>query len=243
MALWGGRFAKELDAGIHDFNASIKVDSRMAQQDIQGSIAHAAMLARCGILTQEEKEQIVAGLGQIARELADGTLAVDPQAEDIHMFVEGLLTQRIGAPGKKLHTARSRNDQVATDLRLYCRVRVDELDGLLRGLAQALVTVAEQHLHTVMPGYTHLQVAQPVTFGHHLLAYVNMLLRDRERLADCKKRIDLLPLGCCALAGTPWPIDREYTAGLLGFGGVCQNSLDGVSDRDFCVELAAALWS
>ncbi|NLJ30332.1 MAG: argininosuccinate lyase [Clostridiales bacterium] len=239
MKLWEGKFHKELDQKTNDFNSSISFDSRMAQEDIEGSIAHAAMLGSCGIIDKAEAESICAELKQILSELQSGALQIDPQAEDIHTFVEGELTARLGAAGKRLHTARSRNDQVAVDIRLYLKKQCGALSGQLGSLVGVLCKKALLYKETVMPGYTHMQRAQPITFGHHLLAYAEMFLRDLSRLTDTKKRMDVCPLGSGALAGTTYPLDREYTAKLLGFAGVTNNSLDGVSDRDFCMELAS----
>lgn len=239
--LWTGRFKKALDSEVNDFNSSIRFDSKMAKQDITGSIAHAAMLGKQGIVTEEESKAIQDTLRQILSELMSGNLSIDPLAEDIHSFVEGELTKRLGDTGKKLHTARSRNDQVALDVRLYLREQIDAICPELSELIEALLSLAAAHRDTIMPGYTHLQRAQPITFGHHLMAYAMMFLRDMDRLADCRRRMNRSPLGCCALAGTTFPIDRVYTAELLGFDGVCENSLDGVSDRDFIIELSAAL--
>ena len=241
MKLWTGRFSKEIDQKTNDFNSSISFDSRMAQEDIEGSIAHATMLGQCGILDPAEAEKICQELGQIREDLQSGALEIDPQAEDIHTFMEGELTQRIGVSGKRLHTARSRNDQVALDIRLYLRKECDALCGQLRELLGVLCRKAIAHKGDVMPGYTHLQRAQPITFGHHLLAYAEMFLRDVGRIQDAKARMDELPLGAGALAGTTYPLDRELTARLLGFARVTQNSLDSVADRDFCVELASAI--
>ena len=239
--MWAGRFQKALDKEADDFNSSIGFDSKMYQQDIKGSMAHAAMLAKCGILTAVECEAITEGLGEILDDITAGTLPIDPEAEDIHMFVESELTKRIGEVGKKLHTARSRNDQVAVDLRMYLRDETEKLLTLLKGLIQAILTQAKANKDAIMPGYTHLQRAQPITFAHHLLAYCMMLLRDSGRLTDAVKRMNVSPLGCCALAGTTYSTDRLFTAEKLGFDGICENSIDGVSDRDFCVELLAAL--
>ncbi len=239
--LWAGRFHKALDSDVNDFNASIAFDSRMYEADIRGSIAHAAMLADCGILTPADAQQITAGLRGILEDLQTGKLEIDPTAEDIHTFVEAELTARIGEVGKRLHTARSRNDQVAVDLRLYLRDEIGAVDGLVRGLIEAIAAKAEENAETVVPGYTHMQRAQPIVFGHHLMAYAMMLLRDLDRLADCRRRMNVSPLGSCALAGTTYPTDRAQTTALLGFDRPCENSLDGVSDRDFAVELAAAL--
>ena len=241
MKLWTGRFSKEIDQKTNDFNSSISFDSRMAQEDIEGSIAHATMLGQCGILDPAEAEKICQELGRIREDLQSGALEIDPQAEDIHTFMEGELTQRIGVSGKRLHTARSRNDQVALDIRLYLRKECDVLCGQLRELLGVLCRKAIAHKGDVMPGYTHLQRAQPITFGHHLLAYAEMFLRDMGRIQDAKARMDELPLGAGALAGTTYPLDRELTARLLGFARVTQNSLDSVADRDFCVELASAI--
>lgn len=241
MQLWQGRFQKALDPKTNDFNSSIKFDSRMFKEDIEGSLAHAAMLAAQGIISVEDLQAITEGLTAIKSEIESGALEIDPNAEDIHTFVEGELTARIGAAGKRLHTARSRNDQVALDIRLYLRKACDTLYGQLTDLIAVLCNKAEQYSSAVMPGYTHLQRAQPITFGHHLLAYAEMLLRDKERLADAKKRMNYLPLGACALAGTTYNTDREMTAKALGFDGAMQNSLDAVSDRDFCMELASVL--
>ncbi len=241
MQLWQGRFQKALDPKTNDFNSSIKFDSRMFKEDIEGSLAHAAMLAAQGIISAEDLQAITEGLTAIKSEIESGALEIDPNAEDIHTFVEGELTARIGAAGKRLHTARSRNDQVALDIRLYLRKACDALYGQLTDLIAVLCNKAEQYSSAVMPGYTHLQRAQPITFGHHLLAYAEMLLRDKERLADAKKRMNYSPLGACALAGTTYNTDREMTAKALGFDGAMQNSLDAVSDRDFCMELTSVL--
>ena len=241
MQLWKGRFQKELDPTINDFNSSISFDSRMYKEDIDGSIAHATMLSAQGIISAEDLAQIVKGLNEIKAEIESGKLLIDLNAEDIHTFIEGNLTQRIGAAGKRLHTARSRNDQVAVDIRLYLKKECDELFSKLTELINVLCKKAEEYSSTVMPGYTHLQRAQPITFGHHLMAYAEMLLRDKQRLSDAKERMNYSPLGACALAGTTYNIDREKTAKDLGFSGVMQNSLDAVSDRDFCMELAAVI--
>ncbi len=241
MQLWQGRFQKALDPKTNDFNSSIKFDSRMFKEDIEGSLAHAAMLAAQGIISAEDLQAITEGLTAIKSEIESGALEIDPNAEDIHTFVEGELTARIGAAGKRLHTARSRNDQVALDIRLYLRKACDALYGQLTDLIAVLCNKAEQYSSAVMPGYTHLQRAQPITFGHHLLAYAEMLLRDKERLSDAKKRMNYSPLGACALAGTTYNTDREMTAKALGFDGAMQNSLDAVSDRDFCMELTSVL--
>ena len=240
MKLWAGRIQQEADSRLNDFNASIRFDSRLYKQDIGGSLAHATMLRDCGIITPAECEQILSGLAAILRELESGELTIDPESEDIHTFVEAELTARIGDAGKKLHTARSRNDQVALDLRLYLRDETGALVGQLKELIGVLCDKAEAHTETVMPGYTHLQRAQPITFAHHLLAWAQMLLRDIGRLQDCRGRMNRCPLGCGALAATTYPIDRDMTSRLLGFDGPVLNSLDGVSDRDFCVEFVSA---
>lgn len=236
--LWAGRFSKQEDERVNDFNSSISFDARMAQQDIQGSIAHATMLGRQGIIEPAEAELIVQGLEGIARDLQTGALATDPTAEDIHMFVEAELTSRLGDTGKRLHTARSRNDQVALDIRLYLRDQCQEIHALLLRYLDALTDQAAQHLDTVMPGYTHLQRAQPITFAHHLMAYSQMALRDLQRIEQTQARMNVMPLGSGALAGTTYPIDRQLVKTLLAFDAVSANSLDGVSDRDFCIELA-----
>ncbi len=238
MPMWAGRFSKEIDSRVNDFNSSIKFDARMYRHDIKGSIAHATMLAECGIIDTADSKKIIDGLNGILNDLDSGALEFDPNAEDVHMFVEAELTKRIGDAGKRLHTARSRNDQVALDIRMYLRDEIVEIKSLVKELINTIVEIAENNLDTVMPGYTHLQRAQPVTFAHHLSAYANMLCRDYERLNDTYKRTDRMPLGSGALAGTTYPIDRQRVCDLLGFSEVCQNSLDGVSDRDFCIELA-----
>ena len=241
MPLWQGRFQKELDKQTNDFNASISFDSRMAQQDIRGSIAHAAMLGKQGIIDESESELITKTLREIAAELESGELSIDMTAEDIHTFVEAELTKRIGDSGKRLHTARSRNDQVALDLRLFLLDETEKLKDSIDRLLRVLVAKAKETYDFVMPGYTHLQRAQPVTFGHHLLAYAEMLLRDRDRLSDCKKRMAVSPLGSGALAGTTYPLDRDFVAEQLGLSGISHNSLDGVSDRDYVLELLSCL--
>ena len=242
MKLWAGRFSKETDASVNDFNSSIRFDSRMFEQDIKGSLAHAQMLAATGVVGAQDLQEIEAGLCEILTELKNGMLAFDGQAEDIHMFIEQCLTQRIGQAGKRLHTARSRNDQVVLDLRLYLREAVQNIEQQIDALVDVLCGRAKEHAATVMPGYTHLQRAQPVTFGHHLMAYAFMLMRDKERLGQARVRMDAqCPLGCGALAGTTYPIDRGMTAQALGFAAPAPNSLDGVSDRDFCIEIASAL--
>ena len=239
--LWAGVTAGETDSLADDFNSSIRFDCRMYRQDIRGSMAHAAMLAAKGILTRAEADALTEGLAGILEDLDSGALAIDPAAEDIHMFVEQELTGRIGEVGKKLHTARSRNDQVALDLRLYLREECAAIRAGVVTLLQVLVRQAEDNKASLMPGYTHLQRAQPVSFGQHLLAYANMLLRDLGRLDDTTKRMNVSPIGCCALAGTTYDTDRRLEAELLGFDAICRNSMDGVSDRDFCLELMSAL--
>ena len=241
MKLWAGRFQKDIDQKTNDFNSSISFDCRMANEDIAGSMAHAAMLQKQGILSAEDGARIQEGLASIAADLASGALTIDPSAEDIHTFVEGELTTRIGDAGKRLHTGRSRNDQVALDLRLTLKNAVPGLVEQLRDLIRVLCSKAEAHASAIMPGYTHLQRAQPITFGHHLMAYAEMFLRDIGRLSDALGRLNVSPLGSGALAATTYPLDRSAVADALGMAGVTHNSLDGVSDRDFCVELAAAL--
>ena len=239
--MWAGRAQEQLDQAADDFNSSIAVDQRMVEQDITGSIAHAKMLAAQGILDAGEVEKIIQGLEGILNDLKAGSLAIDPAAEDIHMFVEQVLTERIGDAGKRLHTARSRNDQVAVDLRLYLRQRSAGLSQQLKALMSVIADQAEANSDAIVPGYTHLQRAQPILFAHHLLAYAMMFSRDVTRLQDAAKRMNESPLGACALAGTTYPTSRRMTAQLLGFDGPCRNSIDAVSDRDFCVELLAAL--
>ncbi len=241
MKLWGGRFRKETDSLVNDFNASIHFDARLYQEDIQGSMAHARMLSDCGIISPEDNRQIQEGLAAILADVEAGRVEFTADNEDIHMNVEALLTARIGAAGKRLHTARSRNDQVAVDLRLHLRREICEITGQILDLQQAILEQARAHTNTVMPGYTHLQRAQPISFAQHLLAYGEQLRRDVTRLADCKKRMNVCPLGSGALAGTTYPIDRFETARLLGFDGPCSNSLDGVSDRDYALELLSGL--
>ncbi len=239
--MWAGRTAGALDKTADDFNSSIAVDKRMYRQDIEGSMAHAAMLGAKGIISSADSSLIIDTLGAILDDIESGKLSIAADAEDIHMFVEAELTSRIGDVGRRLHTARSRNDQVALDLRLYLRDECEEIVARICKLIAAVFKVAEANKTTIMPGYTHLQRAQPITFGHHLLAYAMMLIRDAGRIGDAKRRMNVSPLGCCALAGTTYPIDRAMTAASLGFGAVALNSLDGVSDRDFCVELESAL--
>ena len=239
--MWAGRTDGATEKIADDFNSSIHFDSRMYRQDITGSMAHTAMLKAKNIITESDAEQLLAGLEQILADLDSGALEFDMDCEDIHMFVEQVLTERIGDVGKKLHTARSRNDQVALDFRLYLREEVDEITALVKEMISALVKQAETYKGSIMPGYTHLQRAQPITFGHHLMAYAMMLLRDVDRLQDCRRRMNQSPIGCCALAGTTYDTDRRYEASLMGFDGICLNSLDGVSDRDFAVELLSAI--
>ena len=239
--MWAGRTDGQVEKIADDFNSSIRFDCRMYKQDITGSMAHAAMLAAKNIIPQADADALIAGLEQILGDLDSGKLAIDMECEDIHMFVEQVLTQRLGDVGKKLHTARSRNDQVALDIRMYLRSEIDTLTELVKALITAITDKAETYADAIMPGYTHLQRAQPITFGHHLMAYAMMLLRDLGRLADCRKRMNCSPIGCCALAGTTYDTDRQMEAQQLGFADICRNSLDGVSDRDFCVELMACL--
>lgn len=241
MQLWTGRFKKALDKKTNDFNSSIPFDQRMYREDITGSMAHARMLGAQGIIPAGEADVIIEGLQGILADMESGVLPIDPEAEDIHTFVEGELTRRVGDAGKRLHTARSRNDQVALDDRLYLRGRIDGISGQIWQLVGVLADKALQYKDAVMPGYTHLQRAQPIVLGHHLLAYAEMLLRDLDRLADCRRRMNVSPLGSGALAGTTYPLDREMVAKELGMDGITRNSLDGVSDRDFILELAADL--
>lgn len=241
MKLWAGRFSKEADKQLDDFNSSIAVDSRMVKEDIIGSIAHVSMLKKQNIIAGAEADKIGQELKTMLSDLESGTLSIDYGAEDVHTFVEAELTMRLGETGKRLHTARSRNDQVAVDVRLYLRTRSESTIKALVALADVLCDKADGHKETILPGYTHLQRAQPVSFAHHLLAYAQMFLRDIGRMQDAAIRMNEMPLGAGALATTTYPIDRHYTAQLLGFSGPCANSLDGVSDRDFCVELASAL--
>lgn len=239
--LWGGRFQKSTDKKVDDFNSSIRFDARMYRQDIRGSMAHAAMLGRQNIIPQEDAQKIVDGLKEILTDIENGKIEFEIDAEDIHMNIEKILTQRIGEAGKRLHTGRSRNDQVALDIRMYLMDEMDEISEMLTTLQRVLLGVAKVHTATVMPGYTHLQKAQPVTFAHHLCAYVEMFYRDFNRLCDCRKRMNVMPLGSGALAATTYPLDRDFVAAELGFESVTLNSLDGVSDRDFVIELASAL--
>lgn len=238
--MWAGRFAKELDKTADDFNSSIRFDCKMYRQDITGSMAHAAMLGAKGIIPQSDADTIIDALQGILGDLDSGALEFDMGSEDIHMFVEQVLTERIGDTGKKLHTARSRNDQVALDIRMYLRDEAGEITGKIKALLSAILEQAQAHKSSIMPGYTHLQRAQPITFGHHLMAYAMMLTRDVGRIKDAVKRMNLSPIGCCALAGTTYDTDREMEAAQLGFDGITLNSLDGVSDRDFCIELMSA---
>ena len=239
QSLLVGRLQEATDQFVLEFTASVNFDRRMYRQDIRGSIAHARMLKAIGILTDDEAGRIVAGLESIHKEIEEGRFAWKVQLEDVHMNIESRLTDLIGETGKKLHTARSRNDQVATDIRLYLRDAIDHIDTSMTTLLHALVNKAAEHTHTIMPGFTHLQPAQPITFGHHLLAWFEMLLRDRDRLRDCRRRVNRLPLGSAALAGSSFPLQRELVATELGFDGLCENSLDAVSDRDFAIEFAA----
>ena len=234
--LWEGRFKKEIDSKTNDFNSSIRFDSRMYKEDIKGSIAHSKMLAKQGIIDKEESKKIVDELNKIQEDIENNTLEINKDAEDIHTFIEGELTKRIGSAGKRLHTARSRNDQVALDIRMYLKNDIKEIIKLLKELLSTLIKKAEENLNTVMPGYTHMQRAQPITFAHHLMAYVEMILRDIERLQQTYNRTNVMPLGSCALAGTTYNLDRNYVKDLLGFSEITKNSLDGVSDRDFAIE-------
>ena len=239
--MWAGRTSGATDSIADDFNSSIRFDCRMYRQDITGSMAHAAMLGAQGIIAQREAEQLIDGLQGILEDLDSGALEFHMSCEDIHMFVEQVLTQRLGDVGKKLHTARSRNDQVALDLRMYLREEIDEISALVKELVKAVVAQAEANKEVILPGYTHLQRAQPILFSHHLMAYAMMLLRDLGRLADCRKRMNVSPIGSCALSGTTYSTDRRFEAQKLGFDDIARNSIDGVSDRDFCVELMSAL--
>lgn len=240
MKLWGGRFAKGTNAMVDDFNSSIRFDERLYKHDIQGSIAHVTMLAKQGIIEQDEKEIIQTGLEELLVEIEAGEVEFDIAEEDIHMNLERLLIEKVGAVGKKLHTGRSRNDQIALDIRLYMRDELEIIDELLKNLQQVILDMAKENLDTIMPSYTHLQKAQPITFAHHLMAYFEMLKRDRDRLLDAKRRMNSLPLGAGALATTTYPLDREYVAELLSFSDICLNSLDAVSDRDFLIEILNA---
>ena len=239
--MWAGRTAGITDSIADDFNSSIRFDCKMYQEDIRGSMAHAAMLGSKGIISPAEADILIDGLQGILDDLNNGKLEIDLSCEDIHMFVEQVLTQRLGDVGKKLHTARSRNDQVALDLRMYLRMQIDEIMVLTKSVIEAVITQAEKNKSVIMPGYTHLQRAQPILFSHHLMAYAMMLLRDLDRLKDCKRRMNVSPIGCCALAGTTYDTDRDFEARQLGFDAVALNSIDGVSDRDFCIELMSAI--
>ncbi len=241
MKLWGGRFQKSTDKKVDDFNSSIRFDARMYKEDIKGSVAHAKMLGKQGIIEKEDSEKIVNGLFAVLEDIENGKAEFEVDAEDIHMNIEKLLTEKIGDAGKRLHTGRSRNDQVALDIKMYLKSEIEEISALVKNLQITLVDLAEQHTETIMPGYTHLQKAQPITFAHHLMAYFEMFKRDFSRLSDCYNRMNVMPLGSGALAGTTYPLDREFVASELGFASVTENSLDGVSDRDFCIELASAL--
>lgn len=239
--MWAGRFSKEVDSKVNAFNSSISFDGRMYKHDILGSIAHATMLGKCGIISKKDSEALVNELGKVLEDIESGAVQLDMNAEDIHMFIESVLTERLGEVGKRLHTSRSRNDQVALDIRLYLRDEIAEIRALTVKMIETLCDIAEKHTDTIMSGYTHLQRAQPITFGHHLMAYAQMLLRDLGRLDDTRKRMNQCPLGSGALAGTTYPIDRDFTAEELRFDTAMVNSLDGVSDRDFCIELASAI--
>ncbi len=239
--MWAGRFTKEIDERVNDFNSSVSFDARMYRFDIQGSMAHARMLGDCGIIEKSESETIIEGLKGILADIDSGALEIDPEAEDIHMFVEAELTKRLGDTGKRLHTARSRNDQVALDVRMTAKYELMEIRKLTVALIKTITDIAENNLETVMPGYTHLQRAQPITLAHHLMAYAMMLLRDVGRLDDCYKRTNIMPLGSGALASTTYPINRQQVCDELGFDEITQNSLDGVSDRDFCAEMISAI--
>ena len=241
MKMWDGRFSKALNNRVNAFNSSVSFDSRMYAEDIAGSIAHATMLGKCGIIDEEESAKIIAELKNIKNDIDSGALLIDPEAEDIHMFVESVLTERIGDAGKRLHTARSRNDQVALDIRMYCKKEILEIKALVIELLEIIEKTAAQNKDAIMPGYTHLQRAQPLTFAHYILAYAQMLMRDVSRLDDVYKRTDVMPLGSGALASTTYPIDRHFVADQLGFAAVTENSIDGVSDRDFALEFSSAL--
>lgn len=240
-SMWAGRFSKEVDSKVNAFNSSISFDGRMYKHDIMGSIAHATMLGKCGIISREDSEALVKELQKLCEDIENGVVELDMSAEDIHMFIESVLTERLGEVGKRLHTARSRNDQVALDIRLYLRDEVFQISSLVERLIKTLCDIAELHANIIMPGYTHLQRAQPITFGHHLMAYAQMFLRDRDRLDDVVKRLNENPLGSGALAGTTYPTDRDMVTDLLRCSRTMVNSLDGVSDRDFCIELANAI--
>ena len=237
---WGGRFSEQTDAFVEAFTASVQFDQRMYKQDIAGSRAHAKMLHKIDVLNDEDLNAILAGLDDVEQEISAGKFDWSIQREDLHMNIEARLTELIGDAGKRLHTGRSRNDQVATDIRLYLREQIDFIVDEVKRLQQGILQVAEREAATIMPGFTHLQTAQPITFGHHMMAWFEMLERDRQRLSDCSKRVNVMPLGAAALAGTTYPIDRHYTAQLLGFDRPSENSLDSVSDRDFAIEFSAA---
>ncbi|HLS57036.1 MAG TPA: argininosuccinate lyase, partial [Zeimonas sp.] len=237
---WSARFSEPVSELVKRYTASVSFDRRLASADIDGSLAHAAMLHAAGLLSDADHAAIASGMATIHAEIERGQFTWSIDLEDVHLNIEKRLTELVGDAGKRLHTARSRNDQVATDIRLWLRGTIDDVRAQLASLQRALVDLAEPHADTIMPGFTHLQVAQPVTFGHHLLAYVEMFARDADRLADCRRRVNRLPLGAAALAGTSYPIDREHVARTLGFDGVCENSLDAVSDRDFAIEFCAA---
>ena len=240
MKLWGGRFEKNSDKSMNDFHSSISFDSRMYKQDIIGSIAHVKMLSKQGIIPNNDSKQIIEGLNEILKDFEEQKIQLDPASEDIHMFIEQLLINKVGEAGKKIHTGRSRNDQVALDIRLYLLEQINAIIAKIKELITVFIETAAQHTLTIMPGYTHMQKAQPITLAHHIMAYCEMFLRDIDRLKDCYKRTNSLPLGSGALAGSTYPLDREYVAAELGFNSVCQNSLDGVSDRDFCIEFCSA---
>ena len=237
--LWAGRFTESTDALVERFTESVSIDHRLAKHDVRGSIAHATMLAKVGVLSEADRDAIVSGLEAILADVEAGAFEWRTSLEDVHMNVESALTDRIGDAGKRLHTGRSRNDQAATGVRLFVREALDDVAGAVRALQGVILAIAEREADTVLPGFTHLQPAQPVTFGHHMLAWFEMLERDAERFAECRRRVNRMPLGAAALAGTPYPIDRAMTAGLLGFDGLCENSIDAVSDRDFAIELAS----
>ncbi len=241
MKLWGGRFAAGTDKSADDFNSSISFDARLYKQDIEGSIAHAEMLGKCGIITVEDSKLICTTLAEILADIEKGLVQFEADAEDIHMNIEKILISRIGDTGKRLHTGRSRNDQVALDIRMYLKAETKAIKSMLANLLNTLLTISEKHLNTILPGYTHLQRAQPVTLAHHMMAYFQMFSRDIQRLDDCYKRMDIMPLGSGALAGTTYPLDRKYVADRLGFPAITENSLDGVSDRDFAIELASGI--
>ena len=241
MKLWGGRFTKETNQLVHNFNASLSFDQKFYEEDIAGSIAHVTMLAKQGILTQEDKDSIINGLTGIRDDIRSGKLIIDEEHEDIHSFVEAHLIERIGDAGKRLHTGRSRNDQVALDMKLYTRKEVLEMNDLLKELLESLLKIMKENTDTIMPGFTHLQKAQPITLAHHMGAYFEMFKRDRSRLHDIHERMNYCPLGSGALAGTTYPLDREYTAQLLDFAGPTLNSMDSVSDRDYLIEFLSAM--